>query len=209
MSGTALVTGFEPFDGHNTNPSAEVAKAMDGMRIGGLEVVGLVVPLEYSAILPTVSGALSEHAPEVVVLCGQAYRPVVTVERVALNAVDPYRKDNAGQVPESDAIVPDAPAAYFCSADVWALADALCKEGIPARVSHHAGTYGCNWLYFHVLHMVHTGALGARTVFVHLPPLPDQVAASGRHELPSMALDLQVRAVTMLVRLLCGPSGGR
>ena len=33
-----LVTGFEPFGGHPSNPSEEIAKAVDGRVVGGLTV---------------------------------------------------------------------------------------------------------------------------------------------------------------------------
>ncbi|MHA2016263.1 MAG: pyroglutamyl-peptidase I family protein, partial [Candidatus Thorarchaeota archaeon] len=33
MTGTVLVTGFEPFDGFEVNPSAEVARFLDGQVV--------------------------------------------------------------------------------------------------------------------------------------------------------------------------------
>ena len=45
----ALVTGFEPFGGDTTNPSADLALALDGAKVGRLHVIGRVLPVEYAA----------------------------------------------------------------------------------------------------------------------------------------------------------------
>ena len=46
-----LVTGFEPFDGFDINPSEEVAKAVNGKEIDQHSIVGLVLPLDYKNAL--------------------------------------------------------------------------------------------------------------------------------------------------------------
>jgi pyroglutamyl-peptidase len=40
-----LVTGFEPFAGYAANPSAEVAKALDGRVVGPAVVRSAVLPV--------------------------------------------------------------------------------------------------------------------------------------------------------------------
>ena len=44
-----LLTGFEPFGGHPSNPSEEIAKAVDGRVVGGLVGVPVIaVPTSVS-----------------------------------------------------------------------------------------------------------------------------------------------------------------
>ena len=44
-----LVTGFEAFGGETINPSAEIARALDGKIIEGRAVVGAVLPCVFGA----------------------------------------------------------------------------------------------------------------------------------------------------------------
>ena len=43
-----LVTGFEPFGPHADNPSREIAKSVDGRRVGGQDVLGSVLPVRHA-----------------------------------------------------------------------------------------------------------------------------------------------------------------
>ena len=57
-----LVTGFEPFGSHAVNPSQELAKLLDGRRIGRCAVAGMVLPVHHArprATRPRCSGSSS------------------------------------------------------------------------------------------------------------------------------------------------------
>ena len=99
--------------------------------------------------------------------------------------------------------------------DAVPLARALLAGGIPARLSETAGLYLCNAAMYRLLGRLPAGlACG----FVHLPPLPTQVArriaraggrVSGRDPgLASMALDLQVRAIEVAIEATLAEAGG-
>ena len=47
MSDVILVTGFEPYAEHRTNPSMDVAKALDGRRVGADVVRAAVLPVHH------------------------------------------------------------------------------------------------------------------------------------------------------------------
>lgn len=199
---TLLMTGFEPFGGYSVNPSAELAKAYDGKRVGPYSVVGIVLPLAFKAALDVFNQAVNKRSPDVVLCCGQAERGVITFERIAVNAIDTSRADNQGYTPESDLIVADGPAAYFSNIDPHPLVKRLQQEGIPALVSYQAGTYGCNWLLYNVLHLIAQGRLHAKATFMHVPPLPSQAIEKNNMSLPTMPLDILARAVTIVAPLL-------
>jgi pyroglutamyl-peptidase len=199
---TLLLTGFERFDDYSVNPSAELAKTMNGKKAGPFDIVGVVLPLSYQTALNLFTEAIDKAHPSFILCCGQAERGAISFERIAVNAIGTTRADNQGYTPESDLIVPDGPPAYFTSIDPHTLAKRLQEEGIPALVSYHAGTFGCNWLLYNVLHLISQGRLKARATFMHVPPLPSQAIEKSNMALPTMPLETLVRAVKVIAPLL-------
>ncbi len=70
MAGRALVTGFEPFGGEPRNPSLETARALDGRRIGGLDVVGRILPVSLAALPAALDELLADVRPDLVLSLG-------------------------------------------------------------------------------------------------------------------------------------------
>ena len=197
-----ILTGYEPFNGFELNPSAELAKSFDGREFGKLQVRGIVLPLDYTDAFRVLEPEIDGLRPEVVLCCGQASRAAITIERIAVNAVNLLKEDNYGNIPESDVIMADAPAAYFSSIDPHPIVELLKTEGIPAQVSYHAGTYGCNWILFRVLHKIAGEGLSTKATFVHVPPLPEQAIEKNRADLANMPLRDQIRAIELIIGAL-------
>jgi pyroglutamyl-peptidase len=208
----ALVTGFDPFGGHAVNPSAEIAARLDGSRIAGARVIGRVLPVDLAGIDAAIARTLAETTPDLVVALGlAASEPVIRLERVALNVADFTTPDNAGAVRRNEALDPAGPDARFSRLPLEAILDAMLAAGIPARLSETAGLYLCNALMYRLLARLPAGVPGG---FIHLPPLPAQVAAAIRGAggrvaergtgLASMALELQIRAVEIAVATTLG-----
>jgi pyroglutamyl-peptidase len=200
----ALVTGFEPYGGYSLNPSAEIARRLDGARIGDVPVVGRVLPVALAALNEALSIALRDVDPVAVVLLGLAPgEAAIRIERVALNLADFVIADNAG------ARVADRPLDKNAAPAAWsrlpgrAIQARLLAMGIPARLSEMAGTYLCNAALYRAL------ALVPRRVpcgFIHLPLLPAQVAEiieqSPAAAIPaSMAFPIQRRAVEVALEV--------
>ena len=197
-----LVTGFEPFDGFTVNPSEEVAKSLDGRKIGDYSIKGIVVPLDYTKAIPVVDAEIKESNPDVILCCGQANRAAISIERIAVNAISTKRPDNYENTPESDIIEFDGPVAYFANIDPLQLVQALLDSGIPAHVSYHAGLFGCNWLLYKVMEKIENGSLNAKATFVHLPALPSQAIEKDMMNMATMPLDLQVKALEIIIKSL-------
>jgi pyroglutamyl-peptidase len=192
-----LLTGFEPFGGEGLNPSALVAHALSGQRIGGWPLTSLVLPCVFGDAISALEQALASQRPALVVCLGQAGgREGVTVERIAVNRDDARIPDNAGTQPLDRAVMPGAPAAYFSRLPVKALVAALQADGIPAAESLSAGSFVCNHLFYGLMHALRRRR-SVQAGFVHLPWLPEQVAGHpGAFALP---LDTQVQAVRHLL----------
>jgi len=67
-----------------------------------------------------------EERPDAVLCLGQAGgRRALTPERVAVNLMDARIPDNEGAQPEDEPVIPGAPAAYFATLPVKAMAEAI------------------------------------------------------------------------------------
>jgi pyroglutamyl-peptidase len=44
-----LVTGFEPFGIHTTNPSQVIAETLNGSTLNDAEIIGIVLPVNFTA----------------------------------------------------------------------------------------------------------------------------------------------------------------
>ncbi len=197
-----VVTGFEPFGGHAANPSEEVAKAVDGSRVGACAVRSAVLPVHHADAAARVEALLAEIAPEAIVHLGLANgRARVALERAALNVMDYPLPDNAGRRITNQPCVPGGPAAYFSTLPLGAILEALTAQGIPAYISNAAGTYLCNQTLYGTLHLLARRARPPRAGFIHLPSLPAMVAASGLDE-PSMDFGLILRAVEVTLDIV-------
>jgi len=194
-----LIIGFEPFDGFIINPSEEVAKTLEGQKVGKYQIVSLVLPLDYRKALNLLDNAMEKHKPKVVLCLGQANRAVITIERIAINALNTKRSDNYGYTPETDIIDQEGPAAYFTNLDSHRLVEILKENDIPAEVSYYAGAYGCNWLLYNLMQRIEVNNIDTLATFIHLPPLPSQAIQKDIMTLATMPLELEVEALLTII----------
>jgi pyroglutamyl-peptidase len=140
--------------------------------------------------------------------------PAPRVETVAINAAHFGVADNDGDAPSGGEAFADGPAARRATWDGPAVVAAIEAEGIPARLSFHAGTHLCNASLFTCLGLLERRAPAVPCGFLHLPLLPEQVlwmkrnpsATSMPWDQPSMSLDQQVKAATGALSLLAAQS---
>lgn len=171
-----LITGFAPFDGQRVNPSWQAARLVAAEPPAGLTVTAAELPCVFGESVDALRAAVHAAQPELILCLGQAGgRPGVTVERVAVNIDDARIADNAGRRPIDEPVVPGGPAAYFSSLPVKACVAAVREAGVPAAVSHTAGTFVCNHVAYGLGHLLATELPHARGGFVHVPWAPEQV----------------------------------
>ena len=80
------------------------------------------------------------------------------------------------------------------------MAEAIEKAGIPAQISNTAGTYVCNCVLSHALHLLKTEGRKGQAAFIHVPFETAQVGK--RPEMPSMPLETMVRALEAALQVL-------
>ncbi len=170
-----LVTGFTPFGGESINPAWLAVQALPE-KIGQHEIYKVEIPTEFAASRSTLTEQVNVFHPDAVICVGQAGgRNAMTVERVAINIMDTTLPDNSGFQPVDVPIVPNAPAAYFATLPIKQMVEAIRNAGVPVKVSNTAGTYVCNTLMYHLLHLAaeqYPTMLGG---FIHVPYAEEQV----------------------------------
>ena len=61
---TIIVSGFEPFHGHDINPSLEIARALNGMEIiDGIQVQACQLPVVRGEAFPVLHSAIEKWNP--------------------------------------------------------------------------------------------------------------------------------------------------
>jgi pyroglutamyl-peptidase len=175
-------------------------------------VTGRTLPVSFAELGPRIARLISEAAPHAVICLGLwPGEPMVRLERIAVNIADFEIADNAG-VTRRGAVVDGGPAAYGTTLPIHAIQGRLLEAGIPARLSGSAGTFLCNSLMYHALRACAGRDPVPACGFIHLPYLPQQVAAivrdtrdearfelHQRGDLASMALETMVEAVRLAI----------
>ncbi|MFS0712483.1 pyroglutamyl-peptidase I [Microbacterium sp. 2P01SA-2] len=193
---TVLLTGFEPFAGDATNPSGDAVRRVAQEWDGPEHLVTAVLPVEFDGARRSLLQLIATHDPDVVVTTGLAGgRTGVTIERIAVNLLDARIPDNAGDQPVDVPSSPGGPAAHFATLPVKAIAAAITDAGIPATVSHSAGTFVCNHVMFTALDAT-APADHRRAGFIHVPYATED-APSGQPSLPLVDI---VRALRIALR---------
>nr|BFF10865.1 pyroglutamyl-peptidase I [Microbacterium flavescens] len=165
---TILLTGFEPFGGDPANPSGEAVGIVAARWSGPETLITAVLPVTFDGAAARLTELVAEHSPDVILATGLAGdRGTISVERIAVNLLDARIPDNAGAQPVDVPSVAGGPAAYFATLPVKAIARDIAATGIPSAVSHSAGTFVCNHVFFTALH--EAGVRGARAGFIHVP----------------------------------------
>lgn len=200
MPNRILLTSFEPFGPWSENASSLAVTAFCEQYSGSADLVVRRYPVDFDAIEHHLRTDL-DASIDLVILTGQSAKAAtIEVETVALN-VRSESEDNHGQCPKLN---PSAPVAYETDCNVVDWCQALMEHNVPAKISHHAGTFLCNAAYFHALHLRQVEH-GPPAIFVHFPLTPAQVPGPypGGETLP---LELSVLALQLIVGRNGNPS---
>ena len=193
-----LVTGFMPFDGQTVNPSWQAVQRM--ADIPGVEMIRRELPVEYFTARNLLNEMIEEFRPDCVLCTGQAGgRAKVSIERVAINLCEASIPDEAGVLLKDTPIVSGGENAYFSTYPHRKMLEKLQAAEIPAAYSFSAGAYICNHVMYTALETAQQKYPAMQAGFIHLPFLPEQTT-----EHPSMPLDMQTRALEIIVEAIAG-----
>lgn len=183
-----LLTGFNAFGPHPTNPSERLARQLQpppAIR-SRLTMRSHVLPTEFGAVRRLVPRLLAEHQPDAWLALGlDGKRAGLSLERRAVNRNDARRPDNAGECPRNRPILPHGPPEYASTLPLAAMCAALRQHSIPVRLSDDAGTFVCNHLLYLTLHAARTRHPDLRCGFIHVPIPAQSAPHAPGHERPA------------------------
>ncbi len=178
------------------NPTEELVESMESP-----DVVTLVLPVSYERAGEMVRTAIRREMPDAVISLGLSPRSAsIKVEAVALNVAHSETPDVDGNSPWDEPIDPDGPLAYRTTLPAREIVEALRGEGIPARLSHHAGTFLCNYVAYVALRELDRLGLRVPAGFIHVP-YSSEIASKIPREVPSLPMRTLRRAVEIAIEL--------
>jgi len=210
-SKTILLTGYEPWDDFEFNPSGKIAAALNGKVITNDYIIrGEVMPVDCRKMPGILTGLIEKYQPQVVVGLGLAFGDSgMRVERIGHNRINITKADNGGNVVLDEPAVTSANAAYFSTFPANEIVTTLLRNGIPAYPSDHAGGHCCNLMLFTALHYLSYSESSIPCGFLHLPGTPQMAAQIALRDkspkvYPSMSLELMQQAVELSLLQIVG-----
>ncbi|WEV42279.1 pyroglutamyl-peptidase I [Bifidobacterium sp. ESL0682] len=214
-----VISGFDPYEGVEHNPSHVVPQALAADGLGGeagfesddplrdvdisINAVDLLV--SYKEAWPQLKETLEATHPDIVIATGlkTAARGIL-LERCANNIIDtakPEAKDEAlgmrADAPEEPLLQPIAsngPAAFWTRLPLRSILNDFASEGIASALSSDAGTFVCNSLFYNLMKWT-ASQHKVLSGFVSLPVINEE--PHSQHGLP---LNQQIEACRVVVR---------
>lgn len=197
-----LLTAYGPYDDWQENASWLVMQEITRELPEGIDLQTRLYPVDFNEVATRLVNDLSADI-DVAIHLGQA----PGASRIELEAVGLNLALDRNERPESARpLVDGGPQAYFSRLPLDAWAQTLRTEGIPAEVSHHAGTYLCNAALYLSQHIAAEQGYPTRATFVHLPLLPEQVIDSNVNH-PSLPHSQSARAIRLMLSSIDQSSG--
>ena len=199
-----LLTGFEPYAHFDVNPSGEVAKLLDGKKVGRCIVQSIILPVSFKNSFKVLKQRLIEERPPSAVLSMglNPHAPTIRIERIAINIMD-YNgtPDNKGEKPVDKPIVPRGKLAYLSTLPLRKTMKRLNRAGVKVTLSNSAGTHLCNCIMYSVLNFVTENGWETKAGFIHLPLLPQQVLKNRKRSANSYSLPLKISTKAVRIAL--------
>ncbi len=146
MSNRLLITSFDIWEAHHISNASDDLLAMMGDRLPPETHVLRKLPVDFQVAPAAVIAAMATLQPDIVLCCGMAEsRTTLTLE-----------------------------ANGKCQEDVRPTAIALSQllPQLPhTHISHDAGNFVCNHLYYTILQHIHQQRLASHCLFLHVPLL--------------------------------------
>ncbi|MDO9087595.1 MAG: pyroglutamyl-peptidase I [Anaerolineaceae bacterium] len=195
-----ILTGFEPFNGSKVNPSAEVVNRITHGLFPEHKLIRRVLPVDSVVAIDWMKRVILDQQPDIIIMLGEAsLRPVVSIEKIAVNWMDFQIPDNSGNQLFDTSVVKEGTDGLFSTLPVSEIFSALKTVGIPAEISLTAGAFLCNQLFYTGLFYSKFFEKKNQCGFIHLPPLPEQIVEKDAAS-PSMHIELSLKAIEIAIQ---------
>ena len=189
---TVLITGFGPFSTYDINPSQLIVEELDGQFIDGVEIIGIVLPVDFDLSVENITKAIDDYTPKVLISTGLSpHAKKMNVEKVGINLKMYPRDEKKWFFPRR--LDPCSPFFRLSSLDTKEVVSELNDAGIASRQSYYAGYYICNAVLYGSLGFIKEHELPIKAGFIHVPLLSSQ-------DPNGMELDSMVEAVKIAIK---------
>ncbi|KFF31498.1 pyroglutamyl-peptidase I [Bifidobacterium bombi] len=214
-----VISGFDPYEGVERNPSRIVVEQFaregidpqdnrqdDFLSDVRVNITPVMLPISFEKAWEVLEDTLEEQDPNVVIATGFARSARgMLLERCAVNLMDISRKISGKGMdsglsgePDMDEHGPidhDGPAAFWTRLPLRAILDDFGRDDIPAALSSDAGTFVCNSLFYNLMKWATARHRHVISGFVSLPAIVD--APHAQH---GLTVGQQVQACRDVVR---------
>ena len=173
-----LVTGFEPFGPHESNPSQEVTLGLEGLHVvadpnGGvgieIEITPRILTVDRFGAIETAEALYSGEKWDAILhmgLCESCVLP--RLEQRAQNCVNMRIPDNGGRMLKDTLVDEKGDIGCWIDLEMWD------KNHFSSDydISFDAGTFVCNETYYHTLHALQSQLhkpIPPPCLFLHIP----------------------------------------
>ena len=202
-----LIYGFGSYGKVRNNPSSSLIERLR-KSVPEQAAVFHTFAVSYQEVEQGIARLFEEY--DIISAIGFGAAPgecAIRLEAFAHNVVDPSLDGSDGVSHLSTQVVDKGSAAYSSAFVVRDIVEELISKGVPAKVSHEAGAYLCNFAYYLTSQRLRTSEVSdmSRSLFVHLPLLPAEAARLSSKP-PSMSLDLMEVAARIILQHVEGIS---
>ena len=168
-----LISGFKPFGGATLNPSELLVNVLEQDQIPGVELFTVILPVEFDRSAEILLEKVTQIQPDLVIAFGQAEgRTAINPEKFAINLDDARIPDNSGDERKDVVIDKNGSDSYVTTLPIEMMVDAMKRAGYPADISHSAGAFVCNHIFYKLQKTLSGSKI--RSGFVHLPLVTEQ-----------------------------------
>lgn len=192
---TILVFGFEPFLEFDENPSALIAKHLEGRIVNKEQIVTSILHVDFAVVENEIKSAMDEVRPKLAIGFGlAASRSKFSPEKIAINYRFSDKLDNVGKSMKGAPIDKSSSDGLFTNLPVEGLVDHLQGLGIPASLSTSAGAYLCNNAMYVIVREARKRGFGGG--FIHVPCHSEWVAKKNKN-FSSLPIDTLFKAAEL------------
>jgi pyroglutamyl-peptidase len=192
-----LLTAFEPYDRWTENSSWLTLVRLTADLPTSVVLTTRRYPVDFAVVRQRIAEDLAAGFDYAIHLGQHPGSGVIQLESIAINV--------GCDRPTPDSFMslePDGPVAYRSPLPLDQWAELLRGCGIPARVSHHAGTYLCNAALYWSCHVAARLRLPTQSAFLHLPLDTSQIVSDAPADTPSLPVEVSAAAVRMILDCL-------
>jgi pyroglutamyl-peptidase len=189
-----LITAFEPYDRWKTNSSWLTLVQLTQDLPGEPAVTTRLYPVDFAEVKRRLMEDLKANYDYALHLGQAPGSGRVQLESIGLNVGGSSSQSPDQYRPLAD----DGPVAYRSTLPLGEWSVMLRRNGLPAQISHHAGTYLCNATLYFSCYFSDRLAVRTQSAFVHLPLDVSQTAGL-RDDLASMPVSLSAAALRLIL----------